>query len=194
MLARYLNALSKSLLVAECTWQAQAAGQPGQREHGRDDQIWRAQEMGRALWIRSGAFRALQVWDREEQRNGAPVPSHLGFLGHPCSCQVWGMLPASPWSIPAAGPSVKPCEELAFCGALLPSSLQMQPETVENPGEWCRCITKWDYCRLVLCPEALLWTEPTSAKGTAARRSARKMGIIQSCNWRVRWKLSLLPS
>lgn len=193
MLARYLNALSKSLLVAECTWQAQAAGQPGQREHGWDDQIWRAQEMGRALWIRSGAFRALQVWDREEQRNGAPVPSHLGSWAIPaparfgeCSLPPHG---ASQQLDPAWNPvrnwlSVEHC-----CLPLSKCSLRL-----ENPGEWCRCITKWDYCRLVLCPEALLWTEPTSAKGTAARRSARKMGIIQSCNWRVRWKLSLLPS
>lgn len=67
--------------------------------------------------VSSGVFRALQV----RGGNGTAVTSHLGLLCHPCSCQVLGMLPASPWSIPAAE-TLRGIEELPFSGALLPSS------------------------------------------------------------------------
>lgn len=76
-----------------------------------------------ALWMRSGAFRALQVRVREEQRNRTPVTLHLGLVCHLCACQVSEMFPASPWCMVwhpsswAAGepwPSMKPCEELSF--------------------------------------------------------------------------------
>lgn len=111
--------------------------------------------------------------------------------GAPCAIPFLPALGTAP-CLPVEHPSSwARHEELAFNGALLPSSLQMEADTVENPGEWCRWITKWDYCGLVLCPEALLWTKPTGAKGTSAWQSARKMGIAQSCNWRVRWKLNL---
>lgn len=138
----------------------------------------------RCVWERSSAMEHL--WPRTWGSCAVPAPARFWE----CSLPPHGAWPG----IPAAGPDTKLCEELAFSGALLPSSLQVKPETVVNPGEWCRCITKWDYCRLVLCPEALLWTKPTRAKGTAAWQSARKMGIIWSCNWRVGWKLSLLLS
>lgn len=102
MFARYLNAVSKSLPVAEYTWQAQAAGQGGQGEPKWDDGIWRAEGTGRAaraVWMRPGAFRAPQVRAREEQRDGTAVTSHLGLLCRPRSHQVLGMFPASPWSV-----------------------------------------------------------------------------------------------
>lgn len=116
------------------------------------DWISKAEGMGWALWMRSGAFRALQVCEREEQRSRTPVPWNLGLLCHPCSC------------LPMEHP--RSCKELIFHGALLPSSLQMQPETVENPGEWCRCITKWDYCRLVLCCEQNLPVQMAQQPGS----------------------------
>lgn len=120
--------------------------------------------------MRSGGFRALQVCVRGEKCNGTPVTLHLRLMCHLRACQVSEMFPASSWCVVwhpscwTAGepsPNTKLCQKLSFIGALLPPSPQLKPETVEASGEWCRCITKWDYCRDVIwfCLAHRLWWE-----------------------------------
>lgn len=79
-----------------------------------------------ALGVSSGAFRALQVWERSSQMEHLPpgAPWATPFLPD------LGNAPCLPMEL-----DTKLCEDLAFNGALLPSSLQRKPETVENPGE-----------------------------------------------------------
>lgn len=57
-----------------------------------------------ALWMRSDAFRALQVHVREEQHDGTPVTLHLGLMCHLTRFWKCSLLPCGAWSgIPAAG-------------------------------------------------------------------------------------------